>query len=100
MDELLLDMKARFPDMTIVSVSHDMASVKNIADYVLVLHNKGIGYAGDLRGLESSQDPYLRRFLDRTPLREDALDDPRHALSEETREQVQASIAGWLGKVE
>jgi phospholipid/cholesterol/gamma-HCH transport system ATP-binding protein len=98
MDELLLDMKARFPDMTIVSVSHDMASVKNIADYVLVLHNGGIGYAGDLQGLENSDDPYLRRFMDRTPLREEAADDPRRALPEATRELVQRSIAGWLGK--
>lgn len=96
MDELLLDMKARFPDMTIISVSHDMASVKNIADYVLVLHNKGIGYAGDLHGLQQSADPYLRRFMDRTPTREESLDDPRRTLSETTRKLMQESLDGWL----
>lgn len=96
MDELLLDMKARFPEMTIISVSHDMASVKNIADYVLVLHNKGIGYAGDISGLQNSKDPYLRRFLDRTPTQEEALDDPRRTLSEKTRRLMHESLDSWL----
>lgn len=96
MDELLLDMKQRFPDMTIVSVSHDMASVKTIADTVVVLRNKGIGYAGDLAGLEHSSDPYLRRFLDRTPMRGDDLDDPRRVLSDETRQLMHASLDSWL----
>ncbi|MDL2216799.1 ATP-binding cassette domain-containing protein [Desulfovibrio sp. OttesenSCG-928-M14] len=92
MDELLLDMKERFPAMTIVSVSHDMASVKNIADNVVVLHKGGIGYAGDLAGLEGSSDPYLRRFLDRTPLHEDDLGDPRRVLSETTRRLMHESL--------
>ena len=99
MDELLLDMKANYPDMTIISVSHDMASVKNIADYVLVLHNKGIGYAGDLPGLQESSDPYLRRFMDRTPTREEAHDDPRRVLSENTRKLMHDSLDGWLQRV-
>ena len=96
MDELLLDMKARFPGMTIISVSHDMASVKNIADHVLVLHNKTIGYAGDLAGLESSTDPYLRLFLDRKAARGAAKNDPRLSLSEETRKIMHQSLDTWL----
>lgn len=96
MDELLLDMKARFPGMTIISVSHDMASVKNIADHVLVLHNKTIGYAGDLAGLESSTDPYLRLFLDRKAARGAARDDPRLSLSAETRKIMHQSLDTWL----
>lgn len=98
MDELLLDMKERFPEMTIVSVSHDMASVRTIADHVVVLYNKGIGYAGDLRGLQDSSDPYLRRFLDRTPLREEDLGDPRRVLSEDTRRLMHESLDHWLDR--
>lgn len=98
MDELLLDMKEQFPDMTIVSVSHDMASVKAIADHVVVLHNKGIGYAGGLEGLQNSSDPYLRRFLDRTPLREEDMDDPRRILPEETRRLMHESLDHWLDR--
>ena len=96
MDELLLDMKARFPGMTIISVSHDMASVKNIADHVLVLHQKTIAYAGDLAGLETSTDPYLRLFLDRKAARHEARHDPRLILSEETRKIMHRSLDSWL----
>lgn len=98
MDELLLDMKERFPDMTIVSVSHDMASVQTIADNVVVLYNKGIGYAGDLEGLHNSTDPYLRRFLDRTPTRDEELDDPRRNLPEETRRLMHNALDHWLDR--
>ena len=98
MDELLLDMKERFPDMTIVSVSHDMASVQTIADNVVVLYNKGIGYAGDLAGLHNSTDPYLRRFLDRTPTREEDLDDPRRNLSDTTRRLMHDALDHWLDR--
>jgi len=98
MDELLLDMKKRFPEMTIVSVSHDMASVKAIADHVLVLRNKGIAYVGSLDGLQNSQDSYLRRFLDRTPVHEEMLDDPKRVLSEETRKLMHDSLDSWLDR--
>ena len=98
MDELLLDMKKRFPDMTIVSVSHDMASVKAIADHVLVLHNKGIAYAGSLEDLQNSRDPYLRRFLNRTPEYEEVQEDPRRTLSEETRKLMHESLDSWLDR--
>ncbi|MCL1939281.1 MAG: ATP-binding cassette domain-containing protein [Desulfovibrionaceae bacterium] len=98
MDELLLDMKRQYPDMTIVSVSHDMASVKSVADHVIVLRDGGIGYEGDLAGLESSADPYLRRFMDRTPVPEEDLRDPRRTLSEETRKLMHASLDNWLDR--
>jgi phospholipid/cholesterol/gamma-HCH transport system ATP-binding protein len=98
MDELLLDMKAQYPDMTIVSVSHDMASVKTIADHVIVIRDGGIGYEGDLAGLESSTDPYLRRFMDRTPVPEEDLHDPRRTLSEETRMLMHAFLDKWLDR--
>ena len=96
MDELLLDMKARFPGMTIISVSHDMASVKNIADHVLVLHKRTLAYAGDMAGLESSADPYLRLFLDRKAARQEGQNDPRLTLSEETRKIMHQSLDTWL----
>lgn len=96
MDELLLSMKARFPDMTIVSVSHDMASVKAIADHVLVLNNKTLAYSGDLHGLETSQDEYLRRFLARQALSPEDRDDERTALSPATLKAMHESIDSWL----
>jgi phospholipid/cholesterol/gamma-HCH transport system ATP-binding protein len=92
MDELLLDMKARFPNMTIVSVSHDMASVKKIADTVVVLHNGGIAFAGSPEELANADDPYLRSFMDRSPPRTGQADDPRLQLTEETRRLLHEAL--------
>ena len=98
MDELLLDMKARFPDMTIVCVTHDMASVTAIADNILVLHNKTVAYNGDLAGLRGTADPYLRQFLDRKTMEGRHEEDPRLVLGEKTRELVRASLDSWMDK--
>lgn len=98
MDELLLDMKTRFPDMTIVCVTHDMASVTSIADNVLVLHDKTVVYDGDLAGLRGTEDPYLRQFLGRKTMDGVHTEDPRLALNEETRELVRAALDSWMDK--
>lgn len=67
MDQLLLDMKAHFPGMTIAVVSHDLQSLYKIADFVLVLHEGRVVFSGDIASLRATTDPYLRNFLDRTP---------------------------------
>jgi phospholipid/cholesterol/gamma-HCH transport system ATP-binding protein len=66
MDALLLRMKETLK-VTIVVVSHDLDSLKRIADYVLVLHEGRAAYAGELAPLLQTRDPYLRQFLDRSP---------------------------------
>ena len=100
MDELLLAMKQEYPLMTIVSVSHDMASVTAIADHVLVLHDKTVAYNGDLTGLENTEDAYLRQFLDRKPLAEEALaQDSRRVLGADTRAAMHTAIDQWLQKM-
>lgn len=65
MDELLLSMHHQYAQMTIVVVSHDLASLKRIADYVLVLGFGRALFAGTLSGLEAADDPYLRQFMHR-----------------------------------
>lgn len=65
MDQLLLSLKQEFPTMTIVTVSHDLASVKTIADHVLMLHNKTVAFAGTKAELYADDNPYVRRFLNR-----------------------------------
>lgn len=65
MDELLLSFKERFSDMTIVVVSHDLASMRKIADHVLLLHNGQVAFAGTNEEIWQSDDPYVRNFLDR-----------------------------------
>ena len=94
MDELLLDMKAEYPNMTIVVVSHDLASLTTIADNVVMLHDGGIAFSGPLAELEAATDPYLRSFLDRKP---------QEAVHGETAEftpnpKVRAALDAWLGQ--
>jgi len=64
LDQLLLELKRRF-DMTMVVVSHDLDSMRTIADHVLVLGSGRVLFQGGLAELEATQDEYLRRFLDR-----------------------------------
>ncbi len=64
LDQLLLELNTRF-GMTLVVVSHDLASMRTLADHVVVLGESRVLFHGSLDELESSSDPYLRRFLDR-----------------------------------
>jgi phospholipid/cholesterol/gamma-HCH transport system ATP-binding protein len=90
MDDLLLSMHRRFPGMTIVSVSHDLASLNRIADYVLVLRDGACVFAGTPGALRESSDPYLVRFLNRDGGDDDA------AGGEGADPAVQASLDRWL----
>jgi phospholipid/cholesterol/gamma-HCH transport system ATP-binding protein len=48
-----------------VVVSHDLANMRAIADFVMVLGDGRVLFQGTKQELESATDPYLRRFLDR-----------------------------------
>ncbi|MCL2123082.1 MAG: ATP-binding cassette domain-containing protein [Desulfovibrionaceae bacterium] len=65
MDHLLLDMKAHYPGMSLIVVSHDLASLARIADYVLVLHEGGAVFQGSYADLCAVDDAYLQSFLRR-----------------------------------
>ena len=101
MDTLLLDMKARFPDMTIVVVSHDLASLRAIAEHVLVLHQGTLLYCGDLAGLEASGQPYLQQFLQRKGTADKTTGDastpaPEIPLDEKTRNLIRQALESWV----
>ena len=98
MDMLLLSLKERFPDMTIVSVSHDMESVRVIADHVIVLANKTLAYSGDLKTLQATTDPYLRQFLDRKPMEEEGGEESLATLDPSTQKRMDEALGSWLGR--
>jgi phospholipid/cholesterol/gamma-HCH transport system ATP-binding protein len=64
LDQLLLEMMCHF-DMTMVVVTHDLASMRGLADFVVILGEHRCLYQGTIEELEKTTDPYLRRFLDR-----------------------------------
>lgn len=67
MDELLLSLHRQYGDMTLVIVSHDLSSLKRIADYVLVVRDGRAIFAGTPEELCASDNAYLRQFLAREP---------------------------------
>ncbi|MEL7640618.1 MAG: ATP-binding cassette domain-containing protein [Solidesulfovibrio sp.] len=69
MDQLVLELKATF-DMTIVVVTHDLASLYAIADHVVVLRDGRMLFEGPLAALADCDEPFIRRFLGRMPSRE------------------------------
>jgi phospholipid/cholesterol/gamma-HCH transport system ATP-binding protein len=56
--EIVVEMGA-----TAITITHDMASVRAIADKIAMLHGGKIRWHGPVSQLDSSGDPYLDQFL-------------------------------------
>ncbi len=65
-DELVLKLKKAFR-MTIVVVTHELASAFLIADRMILIDKGNIVAAGTSQELSESQQPRVRQFLDRVP---------------------------------
>lgn len=65
-DDLILKLKAAF-GMTIVVVTHELASAFLIADRITVLDKGRIIATGTKDEIQASQHPRVRQFLDRVP---------------------------------
>ena len=66
LDELILLLKQTF-HMTVVVVTHEMASAFRIADRIAMLHQGAFRSIGTKEEIRASQDPRVRQFLDRVP---------------------------------
>ncbi len=69
LDELILKLKNAFK-MTIVVVTHELASAFTIADRVIMLHLGEVIFSGTLDDLKASDHPRIRMFLERRPEKE------------------------------
>ena len=65
-DNLVLKLKKALK-MTIVVVTHEMESVKMIADRIALLHEGQIRFLGSYEEMLQDKDPYVRQFLQREP---------------------------------
>jgi phospholipid/cholesterol/gamma-HCH transport system ATP-binding protein len=66
LDRLILDLKKAF-SMTVVVVTHELASAFLIADRLLVIDRGNIAALGTVAELRASDQPRVRQFLDRVP---------------------------------
>ena len=66
LDRLLLQLKKAY-QVTIVVVTHEMASAFTIADRVALIHEGRFLVIDTPDAVQASQDPIVRRFLDRQP---------------------------------
>lgn len=100
MDELLLSMNERFPDMTIVVVSHDLASLWTIADQVLVIRDGFSVFCGSPDELRQDKDPYLVQFLQRKASAEEAEEKSSQDSSESRgmADRVKGILNKWLSR--
>ncbi len=64
-DALIKDLNDRL-DVTSVIVTHDMFSVKNVAEKISMIHEGKIYFTGTFDEIMSSQDPIIQRFINRT----------------------------------
>ena len=65
-DELILSLKKAY-SMTMVVVTHEMASAYLIADRMIIIDRGNIAAMGPADEVKSSQHPRVRQFLDRIP---------------------------------
>ena len=52
---------------TTITITHDMTSVRAIADQVAMLHAGKIRWAGPIGDLDTTDDPYVRQFVSGSP---------------------------------
>ncbi|MFN0116231.1 MAG: ABC transporter ATP-binding protein [Paracoccaceae bacterium] len=48
---------------TAITITHDMSSVRRIADRVAMLHGGVIRWAGPVREMDASPDPFVQQFI-------------------------------------
>ena len=60
--EIVVEMRS-----TAVTITHDMSTVRAIADKVAMLHNGEIRWTGSLEEMEGSEDAYLNQFINGNP---------------------------------
>ncbi|MFH1039018.1 MAG: ATP-binding cassette domain-containing protein [PVC group bacterium] len=66
LDEIILDIR-RLMNLTMVVVTHELESIKTVADRVLMLDGGRIIFIGSLEEAETTDQPRVRQFFDRKP---------------------------------
>ncbi len=89
MDQLLVDLKSYYPGMTIVLITHDLASVKSIAENVLLLHQGKAIFSGSKEEFYNDTNPYTLQFLARKAVEE-------NRMTSQINPEVREAIDSWM----
>lgn len=89
MDQLLLDMQSYYKNMTTVLITHDMSSVKRVADYILLVKDGVAHFNGTKEDFLNSSDSYIREFLEQQKNHEQ-----KHTLPDNP--EVRKALDTWL----
>ncbi len=89
MDQLLLDMQSYYKNMTTVLITHDMSSVKRVADYILLVKDGIAHFNGTKEDFFTSSDAYIKNFLEQQEKHEQ-----KHTLPDNP--EVRKALAAWL----
>jgi phospholipid/cholesterol/gamma-HCH transport system ATP-binding protein len=65
-DQLILELKKAFK-MTIIVVTHELASAYLIADRMVLINKGDLVAMGTVQEMQNSKHPKVRQFLDRVP---------------------------------
>ena len=49
--------------VTAMTITHDMSSVRAIADHVAMLHDGTIQWTGPVSEMDATPDPYVQQFI-------------------------------------
>jgi len=61
-NDLILDMNAKY-NLTSVVITHDMRSVRKIADRVIMIHEGRIIFDGNIKEIEASENKVIQQFI-------------------------------------
>lgn len=62
-DALIQDMQKKVPGLSSVVISHDVHSVLNVAEHIILLHEGVVYHEGPPEDFRASEDPLIRQFL-------------------------------------
>ncbi|MCK4979235.1 MAG: ATP-binding cassette domain-containing protein [Candidatus Delongbacteria bacterium] len=61
-NDLILDMNSKY-NLTSIVITHDMRSVRKIADRVIMIHEGRIIFDGNIQEIEASEDQIIQKFI-------------------------------------
>jgi phospholipid/cholesterol/gamma-HCH transport system ATP-binding protein len=48
---------------TAVTITHDMTTVRTVADHLAMLHDGRVRWQGPIEAMDGAPDPYLQQFI-------------------------------------